>query len=317
VVEVELLEALDGLIWLRTGHKVASRFNLNQSTVSRNSRRCAQKFFVSLVRRHSEWYIDGDPALLNLERRVHQVSRWRENKLLRLEAQHWSAPLLSSPVPSGWIAGNLNYMEYDRPLQLLRERVIDGWLTSYPDALGGEDQDFTAICLSKMHMLLVVKEGHPLLELGAQMTFDDVAAFPILPHPSGSFPRFQKVLEQCGLWRNPALPAEGDWRGRSDVEDLMVGFSTPLALPTYGDCYKALPLQIPVVVGDALVVAREWANSAQTLDLVSLLRRRLETLAAASSGIEVLYHSPLGGLFDGSCGMTALAPIPDARLHFK
>jgi len=88
VVEVELLEALDGLIWLRTGHKVASLFNLNQSTVSRNSRKCAQKFFVSLVRRHSEWSVDGDPTLLNLERRVHQVSRWRENKLLRLEAQH-------------------------------------------------------------------------------------------------------------------------------------------------------------------------------------------------------------------------------------
>lgn len=291
MVEVELLEALDGLIWLRTGHKVASVFNLNQSTVSRNSRRCAQKFFVSLVRRHSEWSVDGDPTLLNLERRVHQVSRWRENKLLRLEAQHWSAPLLGSPLPSGWIAGNLNYMEYDRPLQLLKERVIDGWLTSYPDALGGEEQGFTTICLSKMPMLLVVKEGHPLLGLGAQMTFDDVAAFPILPLPSGSFPRFQKVLEQCGLWPNPALPAESEWRGRSDVEDLMVGFSTPLTLPLYGDCYKALPLQLPVVVGDALVVAREWANSIQTRHLVSLLRSRLETLAATSSGIEVLEDS--------------------------
>jgi DNA-binding transcriptional LysR family regulator len=194
-------------------------------------------------------------------------------------------------------------MEYDRPLQLLRERVIDGWLTSYPDALGGEDQDFTAICLSKMPMLLVVKEGHPLLDLGAQMTFDDVAAFPILPLPSGSFPRFQKVLEQCGLWRHPALPAEGDWRGRSDVEDLMVGFSTPSALPMYGDSYRALPLQIPVVVGDALVVAREWANSNQVRDLVSLLRSRLEALAATSSGVEVLDHSSPPACLDGAEGV--------------
>jgi hypothetical protein len=294
VVEAELLEALDGLIWLRTGHKVASVFNVNQSTISRNSRRCAQRFFVSLVRRHSEWSVDGDPALLNLERHVHQVSRWRDNKLLRLEAQHWSAPLLGSPLPSGWIAGNLNYMEYDRPLQLLRERVIDGWLTSYPDALGSEDHDFTVICLSKMPMFLVVKEGHPLLGLGAQITFDDVAAFPLLPLPAGSFPRFQKVVEQCGLWRDPALPTEGGWRGRSDVEDLMVGFSTPLTLPMYGDCYKALPLQLPVMVGDALVVAREWVNSPQVSNLISFLRSRREVLATTSSEIEVLYHSPVG-----------------------
>jgi hypothetical protein len=71
----------------------------------------------------------------------------------------------------------------------------------------------------------------------------------------------------------------------------MVGFSTPLTLPLYGDCYKALPLQLPVLVGDALVVAREWANSIQTRHLVSLLRSRLETLAATSSGIEVLEDS--------------------------
>ena len=117
MVGVELLEALDGLIWLRTGHQVASRFNLNQSTVSRNSKKCVQEFCLSLVRRHSEWFVDGDPTLLNLERYVHQVSRWRDNKPLRLEAQHWSAPFLCSPTPSGWIAGNLNYLEYERPLK--------------------------------------------------------------------------------------------------------------------------------------------------------------------------------------------------------
>jgi len=96
--------------------------------------------------------------------------------------------------------------------------VIDTWITSYPDALSAEDHNSAPICLSKMPMLLVVKEGHPLLELGAQMTFDDLASFPILPLPSNSFPRFQKVLEQCGLWQNPAMPTDHNWRGRSDVE---------------------------------------------------------------------------------------------------
>jgi hypothetical protein len=73
----------------------------------------------------------------------------------------------------------------------------------------------------------------------------------------------------------------------------MVGFSTPLTLPLYGDSYRALPLQVPVEVGDALVVAREWVDSSQTHHLVSLLRSRLETLAKATWGIEVLQDSPL------------------------
>ena len=293
MVEVELLEALDGLIWLRTGHQVASRFNLNQSTVSRNSKKCAQEFGLSLVRRRSEWSIDGDPTLLNLERYVHQVSRWRQNKLLRLEAQHWSAPFLCSPIPSGWISGNLNYLEYERPLKLLKERVIDAWITSYPDALSDDDPDFTAIHLSRLPMLLVVQEWHPLLKLGSQITFEDVARFPFLPLPSGSFPKFQNVLETIGLWHNTSLPTEFDWRGRSDIEDLMVGFATPLTLPLYGESYRALPLQVPVVVGDALVVAREWVHSTQIRQLVSLLRTRLETVAATTSGVEVLHGFPL------------------------
>ena len=293
MVSVDLLESLDGLIWLRTGHRVSSEFNINQSTVSRNSKKCAQEFLVSLVRRNSEWSIHGDPKLLNLERYVHQVSRWRGNKPLRLEAQHWSAPLLCTPTPSGWIAGNFNYLEYERPLKLLRERIIDAWITSYPDALNDDDPEFAFIRLSRMPLQMVVQEGHPLLELGSHITFDDIARFPSLPLPSGSFPRVQKVLKEIGLWQNSSVPTEFDWRGRSDIEDLMVGFSTPLTLPLYGDSYKALPLQVPVEVGDALVVAREWVNSTQIHHLVSRLRCRLKTLASTLSGVEVLYDSPM------------------------
>lgn len=306
MVRAELLNALDFLIWLRSGHQVSTRTNLSQSTVSRNSKRCAQEFFVTLVRRHSEWYVEGDSTLLNLERYVHQVSRWHKNKSLRLEAQHWSAPLLCTPTPWGWIAGNFNYLEYDRPLQLLKERIIDAWIASYPDIPNEDDQELTTIRLSKMPLLMVVKEGHPLLELGSQITFDDIAKFPLLPLPTGSFPRIQNVLKDVGLLRNSPDSPAFDWRGRRDIEDLMVGFSTPLTLPMYGDSHTALPLQVPVEVGDALVVAGEWANSPQTRDLVSLLRGRLETLAKSSCGVEVLYDSPLGKSFNDCRSMATV-----------
>ena len=171
--------------------------------------------------------------------------------------------------------------------------MIDAWITSYPDALSDDDPDFTAIRLSRMPFLLVVQEGHPLLKLGSQMTFADVARFPFLPLPSGSFPKVQNVLEKLGLWQKTFGPTEFDWRGRSDIEDLMVGFATPLTLPLYGESYRALPLQVPVEVGDALVVAREWVDATQTRHLVSLLRSRLETLAKATWGVEVLHGAPL------------------------
>jgi hypothetical protein len=133
-----------------------------------------------------------------------------------------------------------------------------------------------------------------LLEFGSEITFEDVARFPLLPLPSGSFPSFQNVLEKHGLWQNDSGSSGFEWRGRSDIEDLMVGFATPLTLPLYGDSYRALPLQLPVEVGDALVVAREWVDTPQTQDLISHLRTRLGTLAKATWGVEVLNDSLLG-----------------------
>jgi hypothetical protein len=82
----------------------------------------------------------------------------------------------------------------------------------------------------------------------------------------------------------------------------MLGFSTPLMLPMNGDGYKALSLRVPVVVGDAIVVAREWANSTQIRHLVSLLSSRLEILASSTSGLEVLDHSSPLACLDGAEG---------------
>ena len=55
VVELDWLAALDGLIWLRTGHQVEVRFQIGQSNVSRLSRKCANIFGLSLARRGAEW----------------------------------------------------------------------------------------------------------------------------------------------------------------------------------------------------------------------------------------------------------------------
>jgi hypothetical protein len=290
VVELDWLTALDGLIWLRTGHQVEAKLGIGQSNVSRLSRKCAEIFGLSLARGGSEWNLKGDTTLLNLERRVHQAVRWSRGRPLRLEAQHWSGPLLCEPAPAGWIAGCFHFHEYERPLQLLREGVIDAWVASYPDVPAATDPTIACIGLSRMPIWLVVDQAHPLLELGEQVTFADVAAYPFMPLPDGAFPKFQAVLAACGLWdggteeriRNPA------WFGQVNSEDLLVGFATPLSLLLSGDCCRVLPLELPLEVGDALLVPRQYERAPQTLQLLAELRSRLESLAGAAPELVVL-----------------------------
>ena len=291
VVELDWLAALDGLIWLRTGHQVEARLRIGQSSVSRLSRRCADVFGLSLARRGSEWHLDGDTTLLNLERRVHQAVRWTNGGPLRLEAQHWSGPLLCEPAPAGWIAGCFHFHEYEKPLQLLREGVIDAWIASYPDVPAATDSTIACIGLSRMPIWLVVDQSHPLLELGEQVTFADVAAYPCMPMPDGAFPKFQAVLEACGLWNGGTAPKpirNSSQSRQVNSEDLIVGFATPLSLLLSDDSCRVLPLELPLEVGDALLVPRQYERAPQTLQLLAQLRLRLESLAGAAPGLVVL-----------------------------
>lgn len=292
MIDQACLASLDGLLWLRTGHNVASKFNQHQTTVSRNSRKCAHVFDISLERINAEWHVIGNQNLLNLERRVHQHVRFSgdDNNLLRLDAQHWSGPLLCTPPPAGWIAGNLNFLEYHRPLQLLKERIIDAWVASYPD-VPEDNPELTAIRLSKMPMYLVVKAGHPLLELGNALTFAAVARYPLLPLPDSAFPKFQQVLIDCGLSTHASTSAcqtKTIASSQVTIEDLVVGFASPLSLPLYGDSFRILPLRLPIEVGDAVVVRREFAQFDQIQRLSDFLRNRLSALASTRAELCVL-----------------------------
>lgn len=42
-----------------------------------------------------EWRVDGDATLLNLEREVHQLSRWKQKSGLRIDAIYGDAPCIS------------------------------------------------------------------------------------------------------------------------------------------------------------------------------------------------------------------------------
>lgn len=288
MVSVDLLEALDALLWLRTGHHAGGYLGCTQSTVSRKSRRCLQTFQLQMVRRGGEWQLQGDCELIDLERHVHQALRWQQARALRLDAQHWCAHLLppAEALPS-WRCGNLNYADYDRPLQLLRLGVIDAWISSAPDVLQLVEQhrDLCAQPLITAALWPVVKPGHPLLARGAAIQFQDLRDYPLLPLPEDAFPIAQRCLKQLDLWptaeRQQRLSQAG-WVGQVPLEDMAIGLENTLRLASgvAGD-WQPLPLPLPLTVGDVLLVRREFVDAGPLQSLLAQLRSRAAQLAAA------------------------------------
>lgn len=281
VVSVEELDCLDLLIWLRTGANAASRLSTSQPRVSRSVQKVSGLFGVTLSKGNGEWEVLGDQTLLNLERRVHQEYRWRMGRPLRIEAQYYSGPLFCDPPPEGWVAGNFDYLEIHTPLQHLRNGVIDAWIACYPDVPEDDDPDLTCIHLTRLPVHLVVGENHPLLELGDQITLEMVREFPTLALPDGAYPKVQKIVQDLGLWM---LVQDHNrfskWQSKSPApSDLVIGYASAFTISLFPNPQFILPLQIPLVVGDSLVVRRDYATHPRLLKLLEHLRGRAQQLA--------------------------------------
>ena len=54
------------------------------------------------------------------------------------------------PVPEGWISGNFDFFDYQRPIELLRKGVIDTWVASYPDIPDHDDVEIASIRLNRI-----------------------------------------------------------------------------------------------------------------------------------------------------------------------
>jgi DNA-binding transcriptional LysR family regulator len=294
VVSVEVLAALDALLWLRTGERAAAYLQCTQSTVSRHSRRCLDVFGLAIEKQAGEWCLRGDQTLIDLERGVHQLVRWRQGRDLRFDGQHWSSHWLAPQLPEPWAAGNHNYFEYHRPRELLRKGLIDAWLCSAPHMPG--DSAFHTIQFTAMPLELLVKAGHPLLDRGDQLAWDDLANYPVMALPDGAFPTAQAGLEAHGLWscpeRNRRLP-QVPWFGSLPVEDWMISFGTPLQRAAgLLDGLSPLPLLLPIWVGEAVVVKQEFASSPHLRSLLDALLSRVRQLSGALEEVEVLACIP-------------------------
>ena len=270
---------------------MAQRYGVNQSTISRSVQTALRLLGLEARKVQGEWALIGDTSFIDLERKVHQLWRWNEQQPLRLEAQHWSGPLLCVPPPAGWITGNFDFLDYQRPIELLRKGIVDAWVASYPDIPDDDDPEIASIRLNRMPMLLLVSTNHPLLELGEAMTMADIARYPSMALPDGAFPKFQEVATQCGLWNTPSKQTRfnyQDWYGRMDSDDLVVAYGTPLSFQLLETTKVILPVRLPIEVGDALLLRRPFLRAPRTEALHSTLIDRLRPLAEANAEIQLL-----------------------------
>ena len=287
MLRLDELAALDLAIWLRSGTEAARRLEVRQSTVSRRCRHCLELLQLGLEKHQEEWRLVGDRRLIVKLRQLHQLARWRGMAPLRLEGTYWSGPLLATPPPPGWIVGQCNIVGIPLPQALLRDGVIDAWLTGGPDWPEPDDPDFATLQLCTMPVHLVVTPHHPLLNQAA-ISWDDVIAFPSLALPEGMYPQTEAVLRRLGLWNSPQRMRRyrhDRWEGRAEA-DLSIGYATTLSEQVAGSLQR-LPLPLPLQSGEALVVRRTWADHPACRALVALLLERLQGWTEHCPEIEV------------------------------
>lgn len=278
MITVEDLNFLDTQIWVRSGEECAQRYFTTQSNISRRNSATLEFLKIRMERNAlGEWEMLEEQPLLEMERRVHQLYRFdNDNKNLRLEATAWAGPTLATAAPEDWIHGTWDHAGIERPLYLLKKRIIDAWIGSYhPDMPDKHDPDFLVINLCKTPLYLVASKGHPLIgkESVAREDLDD---FPSLSLPSGWFPKTEEKLRSHGLWSTPARLKKykpEKWEGRTE-DNVTLCYATCLALEVMTNL-EVINYDLELVSGESLVVRKEFANTKRIAELLTKLQCRV------------------------------------------
>lgn len=118
MVALEQIEALDLLLWLRTGADAACQAICDQSSITRRVSAVLHAIGLQL-RRGYELQLLGDLTLIRLPRLVHQQARFLGHRPLRLEATHYIRAQLQNPSIRGWTLGPCHHRGYGTLLGLL------------------------------------------------------------------------------------------------------------------------------------------------------------------------------------------------------
>jgi DNA-binding transcriptional LysR family regulator len=289
MVSLEELSALDLQIWLRTGLHAARAASCNQSTISRRVERTLGLFQLQLHRRGGDWQLRGDPQLLRLERELHQFARFRGQEPLRLEIAPLMVPLLADPPPRGWCLGRGDLLGLARPLQFLRERILDAWLIDNSvDLPQPEDPELARFDLARYPLWLAAAAGHPLVgETGLSLA--DLQRFPVPQTPQHLFPNTSQTFAALGL-AGVALRSRrydpADWEGRT-ADGITLTYATPFNLASHRELcpLDSAPL---LTNGISLVVRRDQRHQPALQALLAEVLRRLKALQPRLPQLQLL-----------------------------
>jgi hypothetical protein len=292
VVTQEELASLDYLIWHGNGPKAAEQTECNQSTISRRVRRCADVFALSLRRDQGEW-VTNSCLLLQMEREIHQLARLLGQHPLRLEGFPSGSDPLLKPPPPGWVIGPRNVIGTSAPLTLLRERVIDAWLTDSADDLP-DPPDFPCVVwpLGRQPVTVLAHPNHPLVG-HPNVRLQDLHRFPMPILSAEGYPRSHAICGALGLGSLEMAMRRYDpqsWEGQTaDAVTLM--FCTPLTAWSFPDL---VPLDSLSLFSNrlALVCRADVGEHARLQDLHCLLLARLQHLHSRHPQLERLQPLP-------------------------
>ena len=277
MVTIEQLEALDLLLWYRSGTSASKRGLCNQSSISRRVHATLQAFDLKLGRSH-EFRLHGDQCLLRAERYVHQLARFRGacKRPLRLEATHYICHHLRQPAVRGWMLGPCHHRGYGTLISMLQERVIDAWISSDLMDLP-ESPEFTVIRLWDWPGDLIVNQGHPLArETGVSQS--DLDRFPSLILPEQLYPGLARVVHAKGFGHHSQLARydQGSWLGLTE-DAVTISYGGCLSLDN-DPTLRRLDWELGLMGGEALIVRSEWVNEPAIDLLLEDLQARQHSL---------------------------------------
>lgn len=271
MVGLEQLEALDLLIWLRSGAATASAARCDESSISRRAQSALKAFKLNL-QRGNEFRLCGDQTLLRLQRLVHQQARFLGYRPLRLEATHYVRHQLSHPPIHGWMLGPCHHRGYAALLSLLEERIVDAWVTSDLQDLPDHPR-FKVIPLWDWPGELVVDSCHP-LSGERRLSRSDLDRFPSLTLPADLYPELARVIHAKGFGKARRLSRYdvGSWHGLTqDAATISYGSCLTLQMDTN---LTRLDWDLGLTGGEALIVLSEWTEQPAFALLLEDLRRR-------------------------------------------
>lgn len=271
MVNLEQLDALDTLLWMRGSYDAGKATYSSQSTIIRRSRQALRTFGIDLHRGRSQWRLLGDQVLLHLERQVHQEARFQGRRRLRLHMPWWTSRLLLLQAESGkqltdrWVCHPHAVQDRaDDPISLLKERVIDACLVT-PTQMPSVDSDLHAFAVYQdcIQLIALTGDGGTFVPENGHTAGCRLKLFDFLPHSckQASELWFERC---CGLLNIDSRPSE-DSRPVVDVAYLTATMTQALGIAVGQD--RSAPR--PYV--EQLVVRKDYRDHPAIQQLLSKL----------------------------------------------